>query len=103
MPYSGDHGSILARLLSRLFINVKYTNQHGNDKTIRRDANPFHGEGVNYTDAKFYKSLDSETSQVSSDLKGGNQKERPTALTLPQKVIRVVNNYASEAKEYQSP
>jgi len=25
------------------------------------------------------------------------------ALTLPQKVIRVTNSYASEAKEYQSP
>jgi len=79
---------------------LKYTDEYGNKRTIRGDENPFHGDHVNYTDAK-YKLTDPGTSQVSLDLKGGNQKEQPTTLTLPQKVIRVVNNYASEAKEYQ--
>ena len=82
---------------------MKYTDEHGNEKTIRGDTNPFHGEDVNYADAKFYKSADSRTSQVLLAQEKDNQKEKPKALTLPQKVIQVVNSYVSEAKEEQSP
>jgi len=82
---------------------LKYTDEHGNEKTILGDANPFHGEDITYADAKFYKSADSGTSQVLLNQRKSNQRENPKLLTLPQKVIRVVNNYASEAKEDQFP
>ena len=49
-------------IASTLHQCLKYTDEHGNEKTIRGDANPFHGEDVNYADAKFYKSADSGTS-----------------------------------------
>jgi len=51
---------------------LKDINEHGNEKIIRGDANPFHREDVNYANAKFYKSTYSGTSQVSLDLKAGN-------------------------------
>lgn len=89
-------------IASTLHQCLKYTDEHGNEKTIRGDTNPFHGEDVNYADAKFYKSADSGTSQVLLAQEKDNQKEKLKALTLPQKVIRVVNSYASEAKEYQA-
>ena len=40
----------------------KYTEEHGSEKIIREEANPFHMEDVNYADDKFYKSADSGTS-----------------------------------------
>jgi len=51
-------------IASTLHQCLKCTDEHGNEKTIRGDANPFHGEDVNYADDKFYKSADSGTSQV---------------------------------------
>ena len=89
-------------IASTLHQCLKYTDEYGNEKIIRGDANPCHGKDVNYADAKFYKSTYPRTSQVSLDLKGGKKKEKPATLTLPQKVIRVVNSYASRAMEYQS-
>jgi len=47
---------------------LKDIDNHGNEKIICRDVNPFHGEDINYTDAQFPKSTDSGTSQVSLDL-----------------------------------
>ena len=52
---------------------MKYTDEYDNEKTIRGDANPFHGEDVNYADAKFYKSTDPGISQASLDLKGSTK------------------------------
>jgi len=49
-------------IASTLHQCLKYTDEHGNEKTICGDTNPFHGEDVNYADAKFYKSADSGTS-----------------------------------------
>jgi len=49
-------------IASTLHQCLKYTDKYGNEKTIRADANPYHGEDVNYTDAKFYKSTDPRTS-----------------------------------------
>ena len=71
--------------------------------TMKGDANPCHGQEVNYDNANFYKSLDSETFQLPLQLKGGNQKEKLIDVTLPQKVNRVINSCASEAKKYQFP
>jgi len=67
-------------IASTLHECLKNTDKYGNEKAIRGDAYPFHGEDVNYADAKLYKSLDSETSQMSLDLKGGNRKESPQLL-----------------------
>ena len=62
---------------------LKYSDEYGNEKTIHGDANSFHKEDVNYINAKFYKSTDPGTSQVSLDLIGDKQKEKLMALTLP--------------------
>ena len=40
-----------------LYQCLKYTDEHGEERIIRGDANPFRGEDVNYADAKFYKSV----------------------------------------------
>jgi len=90
-------------IASTLHHCFKCTDEHDNKKTIRSGINPFHGEDDNYADAKFYKSTDSRTSPVLLGQKGGDQKENPKALTLPQKVIRVVNSYISKTKDYQFP
>jgi len=82
---------------------LKYIDDHSNEQTILGDANPFHGEDVNYADAKFYKSANFGTSQVLLNKQKSNQRENPKPLTLPQKVIRVVNSYASEVKKDQFP
>jgi len=42
-------------IASTLHQCLKYTDGHGNERMVRGDANPFHGEDVNYADAKFYK------------------------------------------------
>jgi len=48
-------------IASSLHQCLKYTNEHGNKKTIQGDANPFLGENVDYSYAKFYKSVDFRT------------------------------------------
>ena len=54
---------------------LKYTDEHDNGKMIQGDANPFHGEDVNYVDAKSYKSIDFGLCQVSLDLDEGARKK----------------------------
>ena len=49
---------------------LKYIDQHNNEKMIQGDENPFHGEEVNYVEAKFYKSIDLQISQVPLDQMG---------------------------------
>ena len=68
---------------------LKYTNDHGNEKTIHEDVNPFHGEDINYTNANFYKSADFITSQVLLGQKGGNQKESPRLLLCLKRSFRL--------------
>jgi len=51
---------------------LKYNDEHGNEKMIRGDAKLFHGEDVNYVDAKFYKSADFGICQVPLDPDRGN-------------------------------
>jgi len=51
-------------IASTLHQCLKYIDKHGNEKTIRGDANAFHGENVNYAEAKFYKLADFEIFQV---------------------------------------
>ena len=51
--------------------------------------------------AKFYKSADSGTSQVLLNQRKQNRRENLKSLAFPQKVIRVINSYTSEAKEDQ--
>jgi len=67
----------------------------------RGDANPFHREDFNYADAKFYKFTGFGVHQVPLNLDGKNQKENARTPNLPQRIIRVVNSYVSEAKEPQ--
>jgi len=59
-------------ITSTLHQCLKYTDEHGNEKMVRGDANPFHGEDVNYVDAKFYKSEGFGVHQVPSDPDGEN-------------------------------
>ena len=79
----------------------QYTDEHGNERMVRGDANPFHGEDVNYADAKFYRSASFGVHQVPLNPDGENQKENAKTPNLPQRVIRVVNSYVNEAKEPQ--
>ena len=51
-------------IASTLHQCLKYTDEHGNERMVRRDANPFHGEDVDYADAKFYKSTGFGVHQV---------------------------------------
>jgi len=61
-----SHNSLLGQpwlhtskaITSTLLQCLKFTDEHGNEKMIRGDTNPFEGEDVNYVDAKFYKSAD---------------------------------------------
>jgi len=62
-------------ITSTLHQYLKYNDEYGNEKTIRRDANPFHREDVNYADAKFYKSMDPRISQRSLHLKGATKRK----------------------------
>jgi len=80
---------------------LKYTDEHDNERIIRGDANPFHEEGVNYVDSKFYKSAGFKAHQVPLNPDGENQKENANTPNLPQRVIHVVNSYVNEAKEPQ--
>jgi len=57
-------------IASTLHQCLKYTDEHGNEKMVLEDANPFHGEDVNYADAKFYKSANLEVRQVPLDPDG---------------------------------
>jgi len=81
---------------------LKYTDEHGSKKMIQGDTNPFHGEDVNYADAKFYKSANFGICQVPLDPDGRSQEEKPKTSALPQKVMRVVNSSVNEANEPQS-
>jgi len=82
MLYLAGLGSILARLTSTLHQCLKYTDEHGNERMVRGDANPFHGEDVNYTDAKFYTSAGFGVHQVPLNQDGENHKENAKAPNL---------------------
>jgi len=69
---------------------------------VQGDANPFHGEDVNYADTGFYRSAGFGVHQVPLDLDGENRKGKSKSLDLPQKVIHVVNSYVNKVKERQS-
>ena len=88
-------------IASTLHQCLKYTDEHGNERMVRGDANPFHGEDVNYAGAKFYRSAGYGVHQVPLNPDGENQKENAKTPNLPQMVIRVVNSYVNEAKEPQ--
>ena len=74
-------------ITSTLHQCLKYTDEYVNEKIIRGDTNPFHGEDVNYADAKFYKSAEPRSSQVPLSQTGGNQTEKLEPLISPYKVI----------------
>jgi len=80
---------------------LKYTDEHGNERMVQGDANPFHGEDVNNADAKFYKFAGFGVHRVPLNPDGENQKENGKTPNLPQRVIRVVNSYVNEVKEPQ--
>jgi len=88
-------------ITSTLHQCLKYTDEHGSERMVRGDANPFHGEDVNYADAKFYKSAGFEVHQVPLNPNGENQKGNAKSPNLSQRVICVVNSYVNEAKELQ--
>ena len=88
-------------IASTLHQCLKYTNKHGNEKMVQGDANPFHGEDVNFADAKFYKLVNLEVRQVPLVPDGKDQKGNAKTPNLPQKIIRVVNSYVNEVKEPQ--
>jgi len=68
---------------------------------VRGDANPFHGEDVNYADAKFFKSVGFRVHQVPLNPDGENHKGNVKTPNLSQRIIRVVNSCVNEAKEPQ--
>jgi len=88
-------------IASTLHQCLKYTDEHGNERMVRGDANPFYGEDVNYADAKFYRSAGFGVQQVPLNPDGENQKEKAKTPNLPQRVIHVVDSYVNEAKEPQ--